>query len=206
MYLWSGSRTGKSTYPRSFFYPRGPLALPRHTAYTLPQHILIMPLQIPLQWLFRPSLPFGGTVNKTSKFFLQMFESSHLVTWNLVSPARWVFLFPSIDFLCIGARSCLSSWPFSLEYSPGIKNRPLCLWQFRLSVARMCWAQEWVSLGLISDVLHRYGKGNDSTLTDSLLSLQFDLSIWSFELNFWDTSHSLLNRDETLKWVFQALL
>lgn len=161
------------------FHPKGPLSLPPHTAYTLPQHILMMPLQIPLQWLFRPSLPFGATVKKMSKFFLQIFESSHPVTWNLVSPACWVFLFPSIDFLCIGACYCLSSWPFSLEYSPEIKNGPLCLWQFLLSIARMCWAQEWVSLGLVSDVLHRYGKENDSTLTDSAI-----FTVWSFNLIF----------------------
>lgn len=72
----------------------------------------------------------------------------------------------------IGYAICLSSWLFSLEYNSWvITSRPPCLWQLWLSVVLICWAQEPVSLGLISDVLHRYGHGR--THTDSLWSVQF---------------------------------
>lgn len=49
-------------------------------------------------------------------------------------------------------------------------NHNMQIW---LGVALMCWAQEQrVSLGLISDVLHRYGKGNSRTYAASFPSLQ----------------------------------
>lgn len=54
-------------------------------------------------------------MNETSRFPLQIFESSHLVTSNLVSVAS-EYLFPSTDSLCFGACCLFIILLFSLEY------------------------------------------------------------------------------------------
>lgn len=79
--------------------------------------IFIMPLWSTLGWLFIAWLPFGATLNETSRFPLQIFESNLLVTLNLVSPACWIFMSSLDSQIVLEYAICLSCWLFSLEYN-----------------------------------------------------------------------------------------